>query len=152
MTYAEYLLLAKTKKISDHFTLYDVCHSDTALQYKIDNTPTAQIIVNATQLANKCLEPIRKHFNKPLVVNCIFRSPILNTKIGGATNSQHRFGQACDFVISGADLKIVFAWCKTNLDYDQIIFENQWIHISYNNTGKNRKQALKLVNGNYLPA
>lgn len=151
ISYAEYLLQAKSKKISDHFTLYDVCHSDTALKNKIDNIPTAQIIVNATVLTGKCLEPIRKHFNKPLIVNCMYRSPILNSKIGGAVNSQHRFGQACDFTVKGADLKIVFAWCKANLKFDQLIYEGTWIHISYTNN-KNRQQSLKLVNGKYLPA
>jgi len=165
MSYAEYLLNAKSKKISDHFTLYDVCHSDTALKNKIDNTPTPQIIINSTLLANRCLETIRNHFNKPLIVNCIFRCQILNTKVGGATNSQHRFGQACDFTVSGADLKIVFAWCKANLNYDQLIYETttkidpvtkkviytRWIHISYSNI-RNRKEALTSLNGFYTKA
>lgn len=153
MKYAEYLLKAKSKKISDHFTLYDVCHSDVALAHNIDNIPTAQIIINATLLASKCLEPIGKHFNKPVIVNCIYRSPILNASkwINGATNSQHRFGQACDFTVQGADLKMVFAWCKANLNYDQLIYEGTWIHISYTN-GKNRKQTFKLVNGAYIPS
>lgn len=148
MKYVDYLEQAKNKKISEHFTLYEVCYSYTALKNNIDNIPTPQIILNATKLASMVLEPIRKHFNKPLTINCLYRSPILNTKVGGAVNSQHRFGQAADFYIEGVKIEDIFQWCKANLKFDQLIQEGTWIHISY--AQKNRQQSLRFVNGKYI--
>lgn len=153
MSYAEYLKKAKSEKISKHFTLYEICYSQTAQKQKIDNTPTAPVIENARALIKKVLEPIREYFNKAVNVNCMFRSPQLNASpwINGATNSQHKFGQACDFTVSGVALQEVFDWIKHNLVFDQLIDEGSWIHVSYS-LERNRKQALRLANKNYVLA
>jgi zinc D-Ala-D-Ala carboxypeptidase len=56
---------------------------------------------------------------------------------------------------------MVFDYVKDNLNFDQLIYEfgndinPDWVHISYESTGKQRKQVLKAVKINgqtkYIP-
>jgi hypothetical protein len=95
-------------------------------------------------VANKCFEPLREWYGKPIRINSFYRSQLLNTKVGGSATSQHCKGEAID--ISGGDKvenKKLFDWCKENLDFDQLIneYDFTWVHISYKAKG-NRKQIL----------
>ena len=56
--YKKFLQGAKKKPISEHFTLFEVCNSDTALKLNIDNRPTAQVVTNATALCKNVLEKV----------------------------------------------------------------------------------------------
>lgn len=47
------------------------------------------------------LQNIRDHFGRAVVINSGYRTASYNTKVGGATNSQHVQGTAADIVISG---------------------------------------------------
>ena len=40
---------------------------------------------------------------------------------------------------------------KNNMIFDQLIQEGTWVHVSFNAI-KNRHQALRLINGKYIPA
>ena len=151
--YKNFLQGAKKKPISEHFTLFDVCNSVTALAKNIDNRPTAQVVKNATLLIKNILEPLRNHFDAPLNVNCMYRSPALNKAVGGATNSQHVAGQAADITVQGHTVEEVFQWIKNNLIFDQLILEysnnSKWVHVSFNAI-KNRHQSLIYKNGKYI--
>lgn len=155
--YKNFLQGARKKPISEHFTLFDVCNSSTALIKGIDNRPTAQVVTNATALIKNVLEKARGHFNSPVIVNCMYRCPTLNKAVGGATDkqgkptSQHCYGQAADITVKGHSVKEVFDYIKKNLIFDQLINEGTWIHISFSLV-KNRRQSLRLVNGKYIPA
>lgn len=149
--YKNFLQGAKKKPISEHFTLFEICNSDTALKLNIDNRPTAQVVTNATALCKNVLEKIRTHFNSPVIVHCMYRSPSLNDKIKGVKTSQHVTGQAVDFHVQGHTIQEVFDYIKHNIIFDQVINEGTWVHCSFSLV-KNRKQSLKLVNGKYIPA
>lgn len=159
MGYKDYLEKAKTVKISDHFTLYDIAHSDTALKNNIDNTPSTAILANAVFLIKKVLEPIRVHFNKPVNVDCIYRCKAVNDNMGinpktkkiikGADNSQHLFGQAADIYIKGVSNSDIVNYIRTNLDFDQCILESTWVHVSFKTKG-NRKEVYRCVNSKYI--
>ena len=51
----------------------------------------------------------------------------------------------------GITNKMVFDYIKENLEFDQLIWEfgtdanPDWVHVSYESTGKQRKQILKAV-------
>jgi hypothetical protein len=51
----------------------------------------------------------------------------------------------------GVTNKMVFDFIKDNLNFDQLIWEfgtdtnPDWVHVSYESTGKQRKQILKAV-------
>ena len=160
----EFLQLASKNHISKHFTVKDVCYSDTALAKGISNIPTATVVINATLLAVNILEDIVNHYGKNLNVHCIYRSPGpngVNHAVGGVDNSQHCLGQACDFTIDGISTKQIFNDIisgkikQTNGKpikdiTDQCIYENNgaWVHISFDQS-KSRKQFMTALNGKY---
>lgn len=136
--------------ISTHISYDEAVRSSDAIKFKIDNTPTADILASMKVVANKCFEPIREHFGIPLMVTSFYRSDKLNKAIKGSKTSQHVKGQAIDFVAQFAyspKNKEILEWAKDNLDYDQLINEYPdkngnpcWVHISFNDKGVNRKQ------------
>lgn len=134
-------------KLSKNFTKEEFEHSETANKNKIINRMSVQETKNAIILCNKLLEPIREHFNKPLIISSGFRSKALNKLTGGSPTSQHLFGQAVDFNIHGIATREAFQEIiKLNFTFDQIINEfNSWIHISYaENPRKQIFEALKI--------
>ena len=132
-------------KLSKNFMLGEFTKSDTAKMLKISNKPSTSDIVNLVRLCDYCLQKIRDHFAKKVVITSGYRSPELNKHISKEKTSQHICGQACDFVVDGEILFKVFQWCYDNLVYDQLIYEEtsrqKWIHISYNHY-HNRQETL----------
>lgn len=129
-------------KITEHFTLEEFIASDTAKKYNINNTPTDEHIKSIRLLCENMLEPLRVAYSKPIVISSGYRSSALNNKVGGSSTSQHCKGEAVDIVVNGNDLTKVFAMIiNNNLPFDQLIWENTWIHVSYSK--RNRRQILK---------
>ncbi len=140
-----------------YFKISELIKSDTAIKYNINNMPTIQHLDNLLNVIYYVLQPIREHFKKPIIVTGGYRSYALWKKLENlgrkpAKNSQHLYGQAVDFVVSGVNTKEVFNWIKNSgLVYDQMLYEydsdgNIWIHISYKAEG-NRKQAIDNYKG-----
>ena len=147
-----YFLLDNFKnfKVSENFTAYELIKSDKALKCEISNIPSTQELINLMILTRKILQPCRSYFNKPLIVLSCYRSKDLNKSIGGATESQHMQGQACDINIDGIERTKLAHYIIDNLNFDQLIYEPSWIHVSFVSTNKNRKQVLKYSNGSYF--
>jgi len=147
-------------KLSEHLDLSEVTRSDTAKRKGISNQPTPEHLENFKKLAENIFEPIRNHFKEPIFISSGYRSKELNTAIGGSLTSQHCSGEAIDIDMDGRSKtvtnKAVFDYIKNNLNFDQLIYEfgtdanPDWVHVSYESTGKQRKQVLKAVrvNGN----
>lgn len=147
-------------KLSEHLELSEVTRSSTAKRLGINNTPTPEHIENLKKLAENVFEPIRNHFGVPIYISSGYRSAALNKATKGASStSQHVSGEAVDLQQTGKGNKIsnkqVFDYIKNNLSFDQLIAEfpvngePDWVHVSYESTGKQRKQILvaKKVNG-----
>ena len=142
-------------KLSEHLSLSEVTRSDMAKRKGISNTPTPEHIENFKKLAENIFEPIRKHFGVPILISSGYRSKELNTAIGGSLTSQHCQGKAIDIDMdassSGVTNKMVFDFIKDKLSYDQLIFEfgtkdaPDWVHVSFESTGKQRKQVLRAI-------
>jgi len=138
-------------KISDHITYAEAIHSQTAKRKGIDNTPNPNQIEAMKVLAEKVFEPLREWVGGPIKVNSFFRSPELNTAIGGSKTSQHCKGQAIDIddVYGYKTNSEMYHWIKENLNFDQMIWEfgtdtqPNWIHISYVSEDNNRNRCLK---------
>ena len=144
------------ENISKHITYAEAIHSNTAKRKGIDNTPNPTQLENMKITAEKVFEPLRSWVGGPIKVNSFFRSPELNTAIGGVPSSQHCKGQAIDIddvygVKSNAEM---YNWIKENLDYDQMIWEfgtdenPSWVHISYVDADSNRNRCLKAYKKN----
>jgi hypothetical protein len=152
-------------QISKHLSLAEVSRSETAKRRGISNTPSGEHLENFKKLAENIFEPIREHFAVPIHISSGYRSKELNAAIGGASSSQHCQGEAIDIDMDGSSSDVsnadVFKYIKDNLTFDQLIWEfgsdsnPDWVHASYESTGKQRKQILKAVKSggktSYLP-
>jgi hypothetical protein len=138
-------------QLSKHLALAEVTRSESAKRLGISNMPTEQHIKNFKLLAEKVFEPIREHFGKPILISSGYRSQALNSAIGGSLSSQHCQGEALDLDMDGTDItnKQIFDYIKDHLEFDQLIWEfgskdnPDWVHVSYESTGKQRKQVLR---------
>jgi hypothetical protein len=138
-------------QLSKHLALAEVTRSESAKRLGISNMPTEQHIKNFKLLAEKVFEPIREHFGKPILISSGYRSQALNAAIGGSLSSQHCQGEALDLDMDGTDItnKQIFDFIKNHLEFDQLIWEfgtkdnPDWVHVSYESTGKQRKQILR---------
>ena len=141
-------------KISEHLDLSEVIRSETAKRQGISNMPTEEHIANFKLLAENVFEKIRNNFRCPIHISSGYRSKELNACTKGASaTSQHSTGEAIDIDMDGSangvTNKMVFNYIKDNLEFDQLIWEfgtnenPDWVHVSYESTGKQRKQILK---------
>ena len=130
-----------------YFTLQELCHSQTAIQQGIDNTPPPAIKVNLLSLITNCLDPIRGIWGRPVTVTSGFRTPLLNKVVCGVPTSQHMKGEAADITVGSPDNnRMLFAMIQAaDIPFDQLIDENNyaWIHVSWKSSG-NRHQVLHL--------
>jgi len=135
-------------KLSEHLSLVEVTRSEYAKRNGINNMPNAEHTENLIELAKKIFEPIRVHLNKPVHISSGYRCKALNTAIGGSKTSQHMKGEALDIDQGNKkDNKEIFDFIKNNLEFDQLIneFDYDWIHVSYNTNGKQRKSVLDAI-------
>ena len=149
-------------QLSKNLALAEVTRSETAKRKGISNMPTPEHIENFKLLAEKVFQPIREHFGVPIHISSGYRSAALNKAIGGAgktvngvyvPSSQHCSGEAIDIDMDGTSITNaqIFNYIKENLEFDQLIWEfgtdtnPDWVHVSYESTGKQRKQMLKAV-------
>jgi len=142
----------KITKISENLSYKEATHSDTAKKLGIKNDPTEDHLVNMMLIADKVFQPLRDWCDHPIRINSMYRSYDLNKAIGGAQSSQHSKGQALDLDSLGEKTNSdLFNYISEHLSYDQLIWEAgddknpDWIHVSYINEEKNRKQRLKMV-------
>jgi len=130
-------------RLSPHFSLEELTHSDTAVRLGIDNTPTVEIIDNLTFLANE-LEYVRTILGHPMLISSGFRSHVLNNHLGSKRTSSHTKGLAVDFICPsfGNPRSVCDAIVSANINYDQVILEyDRWVHLSFTQ-GEPRKEAL----------
>lgn len=140
-------------QLSKNLSLAEVTRSETAKRRGISNMPTPEHLENFKKLAEKVFQPIREHFGVPIHISSGYRSAALNKAIGGAASSQHCSGEAIDIDMDGTSVTNaqIFNYIKDNLEFDQLIWEfgtdtnPDWVHVSYESTGKQRKQILKAI-------
>jgi putative chitinase len=121
--------------LSDHFSLEEATHSDTATRLGISNQPNAQQLENM-KVAAIGMEKIRELLASPINVNSWIRLPEVNVAVGGSKVSSHMDGWAIDFVCKGfgTPLEVCKAIEKSNIKFDQMIYEfgeKGWTHISF---------------------
>jgi hypothetical protein len=138
-------------QLSKNLSLAEVTRSESAKRNGINNMPTPEHIENFKLLAEKVFQPIREHFAVPIHISSGYRSAALNKAVKGSLSSQHCSGEAIDIDMDGTTITNaqVFNYIKDNLEFDQLIWEfgtdknPDWVHVSYESKGKQRKQILK---------
>lgn len=139
-----------TGNISDHFSWYEVEHSDTAERLGIDNSLPTETAWIAAKTAVQ-MEKIRALLGVPLKVNSWYRGPVLQQQPAFINStSQHPKGEAVDFVAPGfgTPLDICHKIIASGIiKYDQLILEHTWVHFSFNSTpgATQRMQVLSLL-------
>jgi zinc D-Ala-D-Ala carboxypeptidase len=130
-------------KLSPHFSLEELIHSDTATRLDIDNTPSEEVMDNLKFLAEK-LEDVRALLHNPMLISSGYRSYALNDHLGSKRTSAHTRGLAVDFISPsfGTPEEIVEAIVNSDIEYDQVILEfGRWVHLAFT-PDEPRKQAL----------
>ena len=132
------------ERISKHISFDEATKSITAIRRGIFNKPGEVELANMKLVAEKCFEPLREWYGKPIKINSFYRSKALNTAVGGSSRSQHISGEAIDIDAGSRDEnKKLFDWLKENVEFDQVIneYDYSWVHISYRKNN-NRNQVL----------
>ena len=129
--------------LSRNFTLAELTDTDTGLP----NNPSQEEIRNLKLLVQKVLQPARNKFG---VINVTsgYRSPEVNSAVGGSATSDHVHGRAAD--IQCEDMAEVFKYIRKNLPFKQLIWEfgtdaqPKWIHVAYD-ANNNKGEVLKAI-------
>lgn len=143
------MAMSDISKLTANFTLKEALRSTKATQLGIANTPTIQELATIHRTAMK-MEQVRKILGSPIHVSSWFRNEQVNNAVGGVPNSQHRIGEAVDFSCKGMS---PFKICqklmdhKAELQYDQLILEPGWVHISFltSHASKDRTPRLQYL-------
>lgn len=134
-----------------YFSIQELCKSKRANSDGIANIPSTQQQRCIERLITCCLDPARQAFGHPVHVSSGFRSEALNRAIGGASNSQHCFGEAADLYSEDNSRLFKILWEQGN--FDQLIWEfgdheqPQWVHVSYVDAAP-RREVLRAVKQN----
>jgi len=143
-------------KISRHISYKEAVYSATAKRKGIENVPNDDQIYNMRKVADYIFEPLRLYVGGAIKITSFFRSPDLNTAIGGSAKSQHCKGQAIDIddVFGHKTNAEMFEYIRENLDFDQLIWEfgtndnPSWLHVSYVSKKENRNRVLRAIREN----
>ena len=134
-------------RLSKNFVLSEITRSSTAVRLGINNGPDKEHLQNIQHLITQIVQPMRDDLG-PIRISSGYRSPVLNSTIGGSNKSQHCKGQALDLQFwEGGKMnnKKIYDWIiDSGLEFDQMIneFDFAWIHLSLKIEG-NRKQILE---------
>ena len=135
-----------------YFTISELCASDIAKKYGIDNSPDATVISHLQQLIN-FLNPLREAWGSAIRVNSGYRCEKLNRFVGGSKTSSHMIGYGVDLIPVNGRMsefkKFIIDYMKICV-FDQCIIEKsgktEWIHIGlYNAKGQQRKMIFNIT-------
>ena len=135
-----------------YFTIAELCASDTAKKYNIDNTPDSIITSHLQQLIN-FLNPLREAWGSAIKVSSGYRCDKLNSFVGGSKTSSHLIGYGVDLIPANGKMsdfkKFIVDYMKMRM-FDQCIIEKsgktEWIHIGlYNNKGQQRRMIFNII-------
>lgn len=136
-----------TDPLSEHFTLAEMARTSVRPLAASNLEAAGDHVEPLTALCQTILEPIRERFG-PVIIHSGYRSPSLNTTIGGSKTSQHMKGEAADFEVAGHTLEEVWDWIgKSDLPYGQCLLEGYaageagWIHISLGEPWRPREKS-----------
>lgn len=137
-----------------YFDLEELLTSSTARQKSIENLPSWTIVEHLNDFACEVLDPLREAWGSGIRITSGFRSPKLNSAVGGVAGSIHQIGYAVDMVPMNGKFDEFVAFLKEWLpkferSWDQCIIEskgkNRWIHLGYYRAnGGQRRQLFEM--------
>lgn len=137
--------------MKNYFGNSEFINSAKAKQLGLDNTPDDATWAKLFALRDNILNPARATLGYPIYINSGYRSPYLNSLVGGASNSQHVTGEAVDITTKDRSLNRTLFEILVRLgNFDQLIWEKggEWIHVSFRANG-GRGQMLSYNGSSY---
>lgn len=136
-------------KLTEHFDWAEVTRSDTASRKGIDNSLPSSLLPTIQKTATR-MERVRAVLGAPVHITSWYRCLALNAVLGSKPTSKHILGEAVDFDApsygSPKDICLRLINRKEIIQWDQLILEHTWVHISWNSipNGEQRGQVLSL--------
>lgn len=123
------------ERIGRFFWLSEFLRSDAAVRHGLDNTPGGDELNNLRNVLAPGMERIRALLGVPVFITSGYRSPAVNASVGGSVASQHKLGQAADFIAPEAgtprSIAARLAQHQPEIRFDQLIYEGTWVHVSF---------------------
>jgi len=119
-----------TKPLTAHFALEELACTQ---HREIDNKPPPEVTANLRATATR-MEEVRRLLGDHVVsVTSGYRCPELNRVVGGSRTSAHLRGHAVDFNCYGFGdpLAVCRAIADSDVEFDQLIEEGRWVHLSF---------------------
>jgi len=135
-------------QLSEHFTLEALSASSTAIRLGIGNTPPDELLPNGRALAEG-LEQVQVRLGHPLHHDSGYRCDALNEAIHGKPTSQHKEFKAEDFTCPGfgTPSAIVDSIAASDIQFDQLIAEGTWVHVSFSENPRREVWSAVFQNG-----
>lgn len=126
-----------------YFTFDELTYSRTAVENGLSNRPGATERDNLAQLVERLLDPLRERLGEPIAILSGYRSPEVNTLVGGVPDSQHTLGEAADCYCLAGPERLLAVLRASGLPFDQAIVYRlrNFLHLSYR-AGRCRSQIL----------
>ena len=109
--------------LTQNFTLSEMTKSEMALRHNMANDPSETEIENMRLLCENVLQKVRDYYGMGVKVNSGYRHPLVNSKVGGSTTSDHCKGFAADIEIPGVANADLAQWIADNCEFRQLILE-----------------------------
>lgn len=145
-------------EFSTFFTLQKLTRSDAAIRKGVSNIPADELLNNGIRLSNY-LDLVQAHVDikfpgKKLKISSGYRSPYINSLIGGSKTSDHCKFCAADIELDGVTPYDLACMIRDNLvGFKQLIFEfAEWVHVAIPQEGvepalQKLTAVMKIVNG-----
>lgn len=134
------------ERIVPSFWLSEFLKSQTAVRYGIENWPKATEMANIRNILAPGMQRVRECLGAPVHISSGFRILELNRKIGSSDTSQHVDGLAADFTSPQFGSPLAICKClvahRGDIGYDQLIFEGEWVHVSFPSIGKKARDQV----------
>ena len=105
--------------LSPHFTLAEMTASQTAARHGLDNTPPPEMVGHLVLLCEQILEPARAALG-PLRVTSGYRSPLVNSRVGGSRTSAHCLGYAADVLPVSVSKREFAEWVDASQNFERL--------------------------------
>ena len=126
-----------------YFTFDELTYSRTAVENDLSNRPGATERDNLAQLVERLLDPLRERLGEPIAILSGYRSPEVNSLVGGVPDSQHTLGEAADCYCLAGPERLLAVLRASGLPFDQAIVyrRRNFLHLSHR-AGRCRGQIL----------
>ena len=137
-------------KLTQHFTLEEMTHSDYADAHGIKNYPGKQALVNLMMLCVLILEPLRYAIGQPIRINSGYRCKAVNNGVGGVSTSHHLLGLAADIHFDNeTQLNAMIKALHNNKHLDLALIErsksSRWLHVQLPLTNRPPRHKISTI-------